>query len=194
MNPACPGPAAPMPNPLIQASLPFSAQELERMLIEAVEKFYATMIGAPIRFVESKPGLSYEELDGPPPPVLPSLQTVVVGMVGFIGTMNGVINLYMEEPLAAKLTGAFLGMTPEEVHQEGPEVLHDTLGEMTNMIVGTFKNNVSDRGYQCRMTVPSILRGTNFTIETPSTIFRRLYYFNTMDAPFIADLTMMPGD
>lgn len=183
-----------MPNPVIQDSLPFSAEELERMLIEAVEKFYSTMIGVPIGFVDSRPGLSYDELEGPPPPVLPSIQTVVVGMVGFIGTMNGVINLYMEETLATRLTGAFLGMTEQELNEEGPEVMHDTLGEMTNMIVGTFKNSVSDRGYQCRMTVPSILRGTNFTIETPSTVFRRIYTFKTMDSPFIADLTMMPGE
>jgi chemotaxis protein CheX len=100
----------------------------------------------------------------------------------------------MEEPLAIRLTGAFLGMSEEEMAGEGPEVMHDTLGEMTNMVAGTFKNSISDRGYQCRMTVPSILRGTNFTIETPSTIFRRLYYFRTFDAPFIADLTMMPGE
>jgi chemotaxis protein CheX len=44
------------------------------------------------------------------------------------------------------------------------------------------------------MTVPSILRGTNFTIETPSSVFRQLYTFKVMNAPFIADLTMKPGD
>lgn len=183
-----------MPNPFKQESLPFSAEDLELMLIEAVDKFFSTMIGMPISFTGSKAGLSYDELEGPPPPVLPSVSTVVVGMVGFIGTMNGVINLYMEESTAMKLTSAFLGMTSEEVEDEGSEVMHDTLGEMTNMIVGTFKNNVSDKGFQCRMTLPSILRGTNFTIETPSTVFRRLYHFRTFDAPFIADLTMMPGE
>lgn len=178
----------------IQDKLPFSLQELEGMVIEAVTKYFDTMIGLPIQYEGAKPGLGYDELEGPPPPVLPSTKTVVVGMVGFIGSMNGVINLYLEEDLALKLTGTFLGMTDEEVAAEGQDVVHDSLGEMTNMIVGTFKNTVSDKGFQCRMTVPSILRGTNFTIETPSSVFRQLYTFKIMNAPFIADLTMKPGD
>lgn len=178
----------------IQDKLPFSLQELEGMVIEAVTKYIDTMIGIPIQYEGAKPGLGYDELEGPPPPVLPSTKTVVVGMVGFVGSMNGVINLYLEEDLALKLTGTFLGMSEEEVAEEGQDVIHDALGEMTNMIVGTFKNTVSDKGFQCRMTVPSILRGTNFTIETPSSVFRQLYTFKIMNAPFIADLTMKPGD
>lgn len=178
----------------IQDRLPFSLQELEGMVIEAVTKYFDTMIGLPIQYEGSRAGLGYDELEGPPPPVLASTKTVVVGMVGFVGSMNGVINLYLEEDLALKLTGTFLGMTDEEVAGEGQDVVHDALGEMTNMIVGTFKNTVSDKGFQCRMTVPSILRGTNFTIETPSSVFRQLYSFKIMNAPFIADLTMKPGE
>jgi chemotaxis protein CheX len=183
-----------MTDPHVQEKLPFSPQELEGMVIEAVSKYFDTMISLPIQYENSRPGLGYDELEGPPPPVLPSRKTVIVGMVGFVGAMNGVINLYLEEDLAVKLTGSFLGMNEEEVAAEGPEVIHDALGEMANMIVGTFKNTVSDKGFQCRMTVPSILRGTNFTIETPSTVFRQIYSFKIVDAPFIADLTMKPGD
>ncbi len=183
-----------MTDNLIQDKLPFSLQELEGMMIEAVGKFFDTMVGLPIQYEGAKVGASYDDLDGPPPPVLPSTQTVIVGMVGFIGLMSGVINLYMEEDLALRLTGSFLGMNDSELAEEGPEVIHDTLGEMTNMIVGTFKNAVSDKGFQCRMTVPSILRGTNFTIETPSTVFRQIYTFRILNSPFIADLTMKPGD
>jgi chemotaxis protein CheX len=183
-----------MTDPQIQDKLPFSMQELEGMVIEAVTKYFDTMIGLPIQYEGSKPGLGYDELEGPPPPVIETSKTIMVGMVGFIGTMSGVINLYLEEDLAKKLAGTFLGMTDEELAGEGAEVIHDCLGEMTNMIVGTFKNAVSDKGFQCRMTVPSILRGTNFTIETPSLVLRQLYSFKIMNAPFIADLTMKPGD
>jgi len=183
-----------MSDDLIQDKLPFSLEELEGMMIESVGKFFDTMVGVPVQFEGSRQGVGYDELEGPPPPVLPSTKTVVVGMVGFIGSMNGVINLYMEEDLTLLLAGNFLGMTDEELTSEGPDVIHDTLGEMTNMIVGTFKNTVSDKGFQCRMTVPSILRGTNFTIETPSTVFRRIYTFRILNSPFIADLTMKPGE
>ncbi|MBN1404475.1 MAG: chemotaxis protein CheX [Opitutales bacterium] len=183
-----------MTDDLIQDKLPFSLEELEGMVLEAVVKFFDTMVGVPVQYEGAKAGAGYDELEGPPPPVLPSTKTVIVGMVGFIGLMNGVINLYMEEDLALRLTGSFLGMSDEELAEDGPEVIHDTLGEMTNMIVGTFKNSISDKGFQCRMTVPSILRGTNFTIETPSTVFRQIYSFRILNAPFIADLTMKPGE
>ena len=164
------------------------------MVIEAVTKYFDLMVGMPMQYEGCKPGLGYDELEGPPPPVLPSPKTVIVAMVGFVGTMNGVINLYLEEDLAMKITGNFLGMTAEELAGEGPEVLHDALGEMANMVVGTFKNTISDKGFQCRMTVPSILRGTNFTIETPSGAFRMLYTFKALEDLFIADLTLKPGD
>jgi chemotaxis protein CheX len=183
-----------MTDPQVQDRLPFSLQELEGMVLESVTKYFDMMIGLSVQYEGCKPGLGYDELEGPPPPVLPSTKTVIVGMVGFVGAMNGVINLYMEEDLAMRITGSFLGMNEEELAAEGAEVVHDALGEMANMVVGTFKNAVSDKGFQCRMTVPSILRGTNFTIETPSSVFRMLYSFKIMNAPFIADLTMKPGD
>lgn len=183
-----------MPKNLVEARLPFTAEELQPIVIEAVGRFFNTMLGLPIQYENAKPGLSYDDLEGPPPPVLPSKKTVIVGMVGFIGAVSGVINLYLEEDLAVRLTGTMLGMTEEEVIEEGPEVINDTLGEMTNMIVGTFKNQLCDKGFDCRMTLPSILRGTNFTIETPSTVFRHIFCFKTLNAPFIADLTMKPGE
>lgn len=178
----------------IQDNLPFGLDELEGMILEAVTKYFDLMIGVPVQYDGARASEGYDELEGPPPPVLQSRKTVVAGMVGFVGAMNGVINLYLEEDLAMRLTASFLGMTEEELAEEEPDVVHDSLGEMCNMIAGTFKNTVSDKGFFCRMTVPSILRGTNFTIETPSTVFRRIYNFQILNAPFVVDLTMKPGE
>ncbi len=174
--------------------LPFTLEEIESMVIESVDKFFTTMIETQILFTGSHSMDDEFRLSQKPVPLLKESSAMIVGMVGFIGDINGVINLYINEPSAIELTSKLLGMEHDEVVNEGFEVVNDALGEASNMIVGTFKNTVCDHGHQCRMTVPSIVRGNNFTIETPDTVFRRIYEFNTLGSQFVADLTMKFGD
>lgn len=174
--------------------LPFTLEEIESMVIEAVEKFFTTMIETPITFAHSQSMEDDYRLSQKPVPILHNTSSMLVGMVGFIGDINGVINLYINENSAIELTSKLLGMDHDEIESEGFEVVNDALGEASNMIVGTFKNTVCDHGHQCRMTVPSIVRGNNFTIETPDSVFRRIYKFNTLGSQFVADLTMKFGD
>jgi chemotaxis protein CheX len=176
--------------------IPFKEPEIEAMVSEAVEKFFSVMLDWPVECVGSREGQTadFDDLDAPPPPVLESDETIVVGMVGFIGALSGVLNIHLKESLALDVTSNFLGMTLEEIREEGVEVVNDALGEMGNMVGGTFKNSLCDSGYDCRMTLPSILRGRNFTIETPSGVFRRIYDFKTLDRVFSADLTIKPGE
>jgi chemotaxis protein CheX len=175
--------------------IPFSLEELEEMVVDAVDKYFNTMLEMNVAFVDSQAGLTSVDWDEPPPPVFVTDKALIVSMIGFIGSVCGVINLYLEEDFASYLSCRFLGMTPEEVAEEGPDVINDCLGEMSNMIVGTLKNSICDQGHQCRMTVPSIVRGSNFSIETPDTVFRRIYSFKTMEgAKFVADLTMKMDD
>ena len=118
----------------------------------------------------------------------------VVGTVGFIGSINGLIYLYLEAGFAREAAAAMLGMSDVEVDEAGEDVINDAIGELTNMTVGTFKNQLSDKGYPCRLTIPSILRGSNFTIEPISSATRRLYRFNVNGHRLTADLLMQPGD
>lgn len=173
--------------------IPFTNEEIEEMVIEAINKFFATMLDWEVEFVRSRDGVNEDDIDGPPAPVLPSEEPLVVGMVGFIGALSGVMNIHLIETLSCLITSAFLGMSLEEIEEE-PEVVNDALGEMGNMIGGVFKNSLCDQGYNCRMTLPSILRGSNFTIETPSGVFRRIYDFKCQGRLFSADLTIKPGE
>lgn len=118
----------------------------------------------------------------------------VVGTVGFIGSINGLIYLYLEASFAREAAAAMLGMNMREIDEAGEDVINDAIGELTNMTVGTFKNQLSDKGYPCRLTIPSILRGSNFTIEPISSATRRLYRFNVGGHRLTADLLMQPGD
>jgi chemotaxis protein CheX len=155
-------------------------------ITRAVQEVFKTMLGKEASLLPPDPQSHGSSL---------ALEAAhVVGTVGFIGSINGLIYLYLEASFAREVAGAMLGMTNDEVDEAGEDVINDAIGELTNMTVGTFKNQLSDKGYPCRLTIPSILRGSNFTIEPISSATRRLYRFNVNGHRLTADLLMQPGD
>ena len=118
----------------------------------------------------------------------------VVGTVGFLGEVNGLIYLYFEGDFAKHCTGHMLGMSDAEVDESGDEVINDAIGEITNMTVGSFKNGLSDQGYPCKLTIPSILRGSNFSIEPISDSMRFIYSFDTEGQRLVADIILKVGE
>jgi len=118
----------------------------------------------------------------------------VVGTVGFLGDVNGLIYLYFDNDFAKYCTGHMLGMTLAEVDEVGEEVINDAIGEITNMTVGSFKNGLSDHGYPCKLTIPSILRGRNFSVEPISDSQRFVFSFETEGQRLVADILLKVGE
>jgi chemotaxis protein CheX len=114
----------------------------------------------------------------------------VVGTVGFIGECNGLIYFHFDLEFARLCTRHLLGMSEAELDLAGDEVINDAIGELTNMTVGSFKNGLCDAGYPCKLTIPSILRGTNFSIEPISSAVRHVYYFECDNHRVVADILM----
>lgn len=118
----------------------------------------------------------------------------VVGTVGFIGQLNGMMYLHLDLAFARLCTCHLVGMTAAELEEAGDEVINDAIGELTNMTVGSFKNALCDAGYPCKLTIPSILRGTNFSIEPISSAVRHVYYFDCAEHQVVADILMKLGE
>jgi chemotaxis protein CheX len=118
----------------------------------------------------------------------------VVGTVGFIGDINGLIYLHLDLAFAKLCTCHLLGMNEPELDAAGDEVINDAIGELTNMTVGSFKNGLCDAGYPCKLTIPSILRGTNFSIEPISSAVRHVYFFDCAQHRVVADILMKSDD
>jgi chemotaxis protein CheX len=118
----------------------------------------------------------------------------VVGTVGFIGDCNGLIYLHLDLVFAKKCTGQLLGMTGAELDAAGDEVVNDAIGELTNMTVGSFKNGLCDAGFPCKLTIPSILRGTSFSIEPISSAVRHVYEFDCAEHRVMVDILMKSDD
>jgi len=118
----------------------------------------------------------------------------VVGTVGFLGDANGLIYLYLPVPFSRLLTGQLLGMSEAEIDEAGDEVINDAIGELTNMTVGSFKNGLCDAGFPCKLTIPSILRGSNFSIEPIADVQRYIYKFDCKGHTIVTDILLKAGD
>ena len=128
------------------------------------------------------------------PPVAADGQNQIVGTVGFLGDVNGLIYLYLDVPFARTATSQMLGMTEQEIDEAGDEVINDAIGELTNMTVGSFKNGLSDAGFPCRLTIPTILRGSNFSIEPIAEVQRFIYKFQSAGQSIVTDILIKIGD
>jgi chemotaxis protein CheX len=85
-------------------------------------------------------------------------------------------------------------MTEAELNETGDEAINDAVGEITNMTVGCFKTNLSDAGYPCMLTIPSILRGSQFSIEAVGGAKRYLYRFDCSNHRVVADIVIKGRD
>ena len=164
---------------------------IREYITRAVSDVFKTMLGRVPAFVGSTP-----QPAGSNAPIVPTQdrQLYVVGTVGFIGEVNGLIYLYLEEPFARLCTCQLLGMTEPELEAAGDEVINDAIGELTNMTVGGFKNGLCDAGYPCKLTIPSILRGSNFSIEPISSATRHTFHFDSGGHKLVADILLKAGD
>jgi chemotaxis protein CheX len=161
-------------------------------ITRAVQDVFKTMFGMSA-ILTDEPQTPLEESEKGEHPVLIDGQ-LVVGTVGFIGEISGLIYLYLSAEFANRLSAHLLGMSLSELDQTGDEAVNDAVGEITNMTVGTFKNQLCDHGYPCKLTIPSILRGSNFSIEPITSATRRIYRFAIGEHTLVADLLMKQED
>ena len=114
----------------------------------------------------------------------------VMGSVGFVGDVNGIVYLCMDNEFATYAVGEILGMSPAEVEFEGPEVLKDAIGEVTNMTVGGFKNALCNVGYPCKLTLPTMVRGHGLKVGALKGAARHVFRFECNGRALIADIQL----
>jgi chemotaxis protein CheX len=160
-----------------------SETQIKDYIFRAVDDVFQTMLRCPVTLrgaIESWP----PNLDSA------GAEPHVVGVVGFLGEMNGVIYLSFASRFATRCTGKMLGMSPPEVEAAGAEVVSDAIGELTNMIVGGFKNRLSDAGLPCKLTVPSVLRGTDIRVKPAGHAKQYFYLFEAAGQTIVVDIML----
>ena len=153
--------------------------DVETMVRDSVGEVFTTML---------KIEATFEPLGT----VVDGSEAQVAGAVGFIGTAMGVVYIYLGSHLARVATANLLGMEESEI--EGEAMVNDAVGELTNMIVGQMKSRMSDNGIRCALTIPSIVRGSHFSIESISSSERKVVSFKTPMGRFIVEALMKPAE
>jgi chemotaxis protein CheX len=154
-------------------------------ITRAVGNVFKTMLNRPVLFHEPLPGAEAVRRVTTPQ---------VVGTVGFVGDVSGLIYLYLGEAFAIQFTGHVLGLSEFELRTGGDEVVNDAIGELTNMVAGSFKSALCDAGYPCKLAIPSILRGRNLCVEAISSAQRHLYQFDCAGHSVLTDVIMKSSD
>lgn len=137
-------------------------EDLEELVTSAVSELFSTMLGMEMRLI-------------PLPTEVNNGEAHVAGAVGFIGRLTGVVYVYTAVPFARRITATFLGLDQSEV--EGDEMINDAMGEMANMLVGNMKSRLSDRGMPCVLTIPSVVRGSHFSVEAVTSVEGQVFAF-----------------
>jgi chemotaxis protein CheX len=147
--------------------------EVQELAQKAVREVFHTM-------------LSIDVTPHDPLPLPPDSEGEVVSSVGFIGKVTGAVYLYSRVSFARLLTSRMLGIPESEV--DSVEMINDALGELSNMVVGSVKSHLCDRGLACTLTIPSIVRGQKLSVEKPAQVTTRVVAFAYGSHHFLAEI------
>jgi chemotaxis protein CheX len=84
----------------------------------------------------------------------------VTSMVGLAGSLCGILALRCHSKSASRIASKLLGVDEATA---GPEIW-DALGEVCNMVAGNFKNKITGLGDGCKLSVPTVITGANYTL------------------------------
>ncbi len=101
----------------------------------------------------------------------------VVGIVGFTGTVSGLVALYSTLDVAKHIAASMLGTPPSQVNGEMP----DAIGELTNMIAGVFRLRMAEQGESVAISIPSVTVGSDFYTRFAADVRRVLCPFRMKD-------------
>jgi chemotaxis protein CheX len=144
-------------------------------LIDATVDVFTTMLGSRLETLEPVVGI--------PPP-----RAFVVSTIGFAGVINGLVTFGCSSGAAHEITGSLLGLDPRDVHGE----LADAIGEMTNMIAGSFRNRMAVGTGAWALTTPFSTIGHDFSTVYATGATRVLCPFRMGLHDLFVELVLQP--
>jgi len=131
-------------------SLNTSEELLSQQLMRDVKEIFVTMVGL-------------DDLMHLPVQIDPvtNFKDCISSLVGLAGTYNGLVSLHMPHSLAIKATSCMLGMEMAEIDDD----VNDAMGEIANMITGSFKQHLSKSGLDISLSTPSVVYGKEYVIS-----------------------------
>jgi chemotaxis protein CheX len=140
-------------------------------ICKAVEEIFASMIFMDVAVLDEAP----VSLEG---------ETMLSGVIGFAGDLQGTILIHLPVPVAIAITNAFLELDLDEVDSE----VKDAIGELANMLAGGFKYHLPATGQGTQLSIPSVISGQGYTCEATGSHSRLVVAFETPAGPFLTEL------
>jgi chemotaxis protein CheX len=156
-------------------SIDFPEDELVRLLIDDTKEVFSTMVGM-------------EDLLHLPSQIEPKthFKNCVTAMVGMAGTFSGLVSIHTPQSLALQITSSMLGMEVSGVDDD----VRDALGEIANMIAGSFKLHLSRGGADIRISTPSVVTGSEYVVAAGNAMDTITLSFSTDNDWFIVAITL----
>ena len=143
-------------------------------LVVATEEVFETMV---FKAVDRRPVL---EGDAARP------KSNVMATVPFAGHRRGLVAFHSSLGAAREIAGAMLGMEPETVNGEMP----DAIGEVANMIAGTFRNKLAAVEPASAIAVPTVTVGSDFSTKYTTAVKRALCPFQMGEQTLYVELIL----
>jgi chemotaxis protein CheX len=87
----------------------------------------------------------------------------ISGTVSFTGKMNGVLYLNFTPEMAKKCSVHILGSDFTAITDSE---ISDVVGELTNMVTGNLKSKMTDKGFNCQLSIPSVIKSTEISVKS----------------------------
>jgi chemotaxis protein CheX len=152
------------------------AHSLLSTLRSATEEVFDTMLALPLQVEPPVTGPHYVPAN-------------VVAAVALAGHRRGLVVVHASLTAARRITSRMLGIPQHEVAGEVP----DAMGEIANMVAGTFRNRLAAVEPASDISVPMVTIGTDFSTVYPAPVFRARCPFDMQGEPLSVEL-ILTGD
>jgi chemotaxis protein CheX len=89
--------------------------------------------------------------------------TGVSGSISITGPkVSGVVYLNFPGEISQKVSQRIMGSDTPLSESE----VNDVVGELTNMVTGNLKSKLADKGFNCQLSIPTVIRGKEISVDS----------------------------
>ena len=109
----------------------------------------------------------------------------VSGIVGITGPPNGSMSLTFSSACIIEIVSNMLGETFQGITDD----IKDAVGELSNMISGTARNELGNKGYSFKTSIPTVVSGPGHEIRHMCKAPTIAIPFSTKAGPFLVEVS-----
>jgi chemotaxis protein CheX len=143
-----------------------------RNIIEqAVQEIFSSMVFLDIEAIDEE---QLVPMDG----------SMVSGMIGLAGDLQGSVLIHLPEKVAIAITNAFLGIEIVRLDED----VKDAVGELTNMVAGGIKFLLPEKSQEIELAIPSVVCGQGYSCEATGRFTRTAVLFELASGRFVVEI------